>query len=1480
MHFQSFRRKKYVRQRLSPIDGGEQNQQLTPRPATTEAPGAPVHANAKAQLQEQPNGSPDSQNDIDEDDDDDEEIARLQRFHASLSSDDKVKRWIATYEDEKQQFASFAVFTEVKLDEIQDAYVTIMGRPNAVEVAACFASLVKMPGIVGCYKSLLEKLAVGIHSAIYCPAPQIESMLDQSEAATSLVSPPLASSQQPMAALVQGFFDQKTYFARASELEKQLFANRCISDARVLRSVTEDEVTRFFIQVPIQQLKTGLAQLAACAVSSSNGTKFDELFLFMKDTHAEQKRQLLQVRKSILEDEDDAYPFFIPLASSAQICRAIAHSAASFSTSGKEMILCSILEFLDVDSFKDIFKRFDAHGKALFLHHLSIMESSDHLQCIVEQLPNAGEMLFRFYLVSCGAQGDPTSLTKQVFFQKVLGAEMEYFFLCDLAAYINEEQFLLLSKEYEKNVLERKRRQRNRRRSAVSNGEGQEFGDDFEDEDEDDGGASGARQRSVKLSIENFQLMIWNFLHHHRLSSAQVLSIIAAVLLPSLEEKERALLIDYCLDHFPLDGRWSQVFRIVDEMEAECSTSLTVAGSMATRVSDGKNNGSSMDNVTANVHEIRIKLLKKLFAMLSREERESWLDKMNAKYPTEAMKKKIQSLKQEASKKAVVVTAPQPIPPSLDDPKAHIPQMKMELKMLWMECLLEAITNDKEYSARMAMLRQVLQPFLDGKIPSQGGAQTKASIATIEKNINQLLGQLTAADKAKLLLKLAPPQPRDEKPRVDRSSSPIPELREEPPTPTPQPALPTSNPEILAAFQTLLACKSEECVLQILRNALIVDENAPPQTEPNGKHSHTLSSEMKWKLSAVVAVAEPMEWQKYVKLGSVDVGCQTTLDLSEMAPTTLIESPTINTNSAQSRSSVLPNKMAPLTLSSLLGKAAGSTSPRKKENNKYQKINSAAVPRSIGGLVTSWRMNTDQLSQFAKKSLSVVLKIIADAYGEMLTAGRRKTNLPYAPMRGRELSLAQIVYQQFLHSYGLPGIADMHLLAFSCAIEMYRTQHLRVEYFVRYCFEEVPKSELANYIEFLECIVCDDVNVAGGNTKGGQQQQQQAPSKRLRGGFVPRIVVPDRENWTIGVDKAQEAAQLCFRAMRKNSVVAFCDRLVAIAAMGSTSSIVSPDASNSVTTNSLSSSTATQSASELVINVDHLLQLVSHEWRDEQLRRDNHLLDAFRAGDVNGDGQLTSAEFSQIVLSIDHARDLGDILLMYSETLRRTECDHINTEVFLQVAKEYELDRVVWNEDGDLRNIVNDISDLDKTWRNIRCFFLGTLEALSRDLISNHFLRVCEGAGCGCLKCILDGYIGFQRMRRDFVVAAQEQGQQQQGGLVARSPYAVSESLVWARYWHLMRQIYEAAAESDGILTPWEGSDYIRVDPAPSMQPRLVSSRRLALPNILFPDTNRISARMSVTHDPEVFDADAINAQFASLLDHMVYKKPDATDSS
>lgn len=649
-----------------------------------------------------------------------------------------------------------------------------------------------------------------------------------------------------------------------------------------------------------------------------------------------------------------------------------------------------------------------------------------------------------------------------------------------------------------------------------------------------------------------------------------------------------------------------------------------------------------------------------------------------------------------------------------------------------------------------------------------------------------------------------------------------------------------------------------------------------------------MSRRLKRRLTAVAAVAEPIEWHEYVKVGCLDVGCQTYFEIEQEAADTLsplgLEPPQrIISDRETSRASIPPIKttpVIPLTLNALLGKNVG-----KGKKERYQKINSVAVPRAISGLITSWRMNTDQLAQFAKKSLANVLKIIGDAYSEMLTATKRKAQQQrslYTTPRGsgRVLTLSQIVYQSFLHSYGLPSIADMHLLAFSCAVEVYRTQHLRVEFFARFCFEEGPKSELTNYLEFLECIVSDDLTgttmmsthrpvtptSSSGNTSNTRQ-----PTASKRSRFVPRLPVPDKESWVISLDRAQEIAQLCFRDMRKTAVAAFCENLGTIAAQGNSSAVLPPPISVGVIPETTSS--------DHVLNVDHLLQLVVAEWKLEQIRRERHLFDAFRAGDVNGDGQLTSAEFTQIVLSIDASRDMGDILLMYSDTLRRTECDQINPEIFLQVAREHELDRVVWQGDGDLFGVVNEVTDMEATWAHVRGFFVGTLEALARDLPSTHFLRVCEGAGCGCLKCLLDGYVGFQKMRREFALT---QHQQRHSGTLGRrkSSVGVSSQLVWARFWHLMRQLQDAAAESDGIVTPWEGVLYSREQPVLALALRSNSRRRDSLPNFLFPDTARITAKMSHVHDPEVFDAPTIHAQFAYLLNSVSTKVSECTPRS
>ncbi|KAI9985566.1 hypothetical protein PInf_004945 [Phytophthora infestans] len=972
-----------------------------------------------------------------------------------------------------------------------------------------------MPGIVGCYNTLLEKLSTGIQAAIYLPEASLSSDV---------------SSPDAMTALVQSFYSRTPYFERVRELEKSLLASRSIMDPNVLKAVTIDDVARIFQYAPFAHVQAGLAKVYA-----TNSAMLDQLI-----TALQYQQGLLVLRRRDGKDVDDPdYPVHVPLVTSAQICRAITHNAASFSSSGRDMILCAIVDLIEPNSFRDVYQHFDTHGQMCFLHHLSVVEGMDKLELVVDALPNAGESLFRFYLATCSGQmgdildGEGTTSglsSKDVFFSKLLSSDTEFFFISDLAAYLTEAQWHLLSKEFE-----------NGHKTQTQGQVSIKTEESVTTEDTND----SHLMLSASACSDRFQMIMMKYLRHQNLSSAQVLQLVANTFLSMLEKKEFSQLFDKCWAQFPLDSQWSKALAVVQDLGSESSSTLDV----------------NPDHIAA----IRLKMLKKIFMMLTREERATWMDRINIKYPTESYKRKIQDLKD-------ATTTALNTPPDLSDPSTHLARMKADLKIRWLEAILESMLNDNESSEWLAALKLALLPFADGKMPPPPTPpqEVKPTLASV----GELLDQLSAADRAALLAKLMPP-PIDKAPEnkvmVDRADSPVKEL-EQPSvhveTSTLQTTEVAASPELKKALTELLDRRSESQVLEILQHAL----------EDDHGHINTI----------------------------------------------------VDTN---------------------VGKG-------KKE--RYQKINSVAVPRAISGLITSWRMNTDQLAQFAKKSLANVLKIIGDAYSEMLTATKRKAQQQrslYTTPRGsgRVLTLSQIVYQSFLHSYGLPSIADMHLLAFSCAVEVYRTQHLRVEFFARFCFEEGPKSELTNYLEFLECIVSDDLTgttmmsthrpVTPTSSSGNiSNTRQPTASKRSR--FVPRLPVPDKESWVISLDRAQEIAQLCFRDMRKTAVAAFCENLGTIAAQGNSSAVLPPPISVGVIPETTSS--------DHVLNVDHLLQLVVAEWKLEQIRRERHLFDAFRAGDVNGDGQLTSAEFTQIVLSIDASRDMGDILLMYSDTLRRT----------------------------------------------------------------------------------------------------------------------------------------------------------------------------------------------------------------------------------
>jgi hypothetical protein len=671
----SFRRNKHARARLlMPLGAGDaepsspRSNRASPRKARVATPSStPLPINKQSLLarllpHDEDRCEPNNHHDQD---DQQGQIATLARVHALLASPDEIHRWLATYETEKHQFASFALFTEMKLDEIHDRYVMHAARPNAVEAAACCATLLKMPGLVACYHSLLEKLAIGLLSVVYLPVEQ-------------------DSDDQPcfddasMATLVRGFYARKPYFQRVQELEMQAREARSLTDPSVLLSLTVDEIQTMALQIPVRVLSEGIVRAYArhlphldYLLERVQETKL-QLQLEFYQLHGRRRRVAKQrstasglAREEDDEEEEDPdYPVTIPLTSSAQICRAIAQHAATFSASGKEMILCSMLEHIDVESFKDVFKRFDAHGKTCFLHHLSVLESSDHLQLILEALPNAGEMLFRFYHGICGS-GSGTGRSddpKHVFFHKVLSAEMEFFFLCDLAAYLTDEQWTLLSQEYDKHVQARKAR-RLRLRRRILDGEDQDDGDGADGEDEEEGEVVATASRKIGASgaagsLEQFQTMVANYLHRHKLTSADLWWLLQTALMPSLEEAEISACIDYCMDRLPQVGRWRKLLAIVEEMHSH---------------DDGT---SDNDGALELVRRVRVKMLKTLVAMLSNEDRVAWLEKTATKHGL-CLAAKPQP--PPARKEPVPVVAPviiqAPPPPkslNLEDPKPYI----------------------------------------------------------------------------------------------------------------------------------------------------------------------------------------------------------------------------------------------------------------------------------------------------------------------------------------------------------------------------------------------------------------------------------------------------------------------------------------------------------------------------------------------------------------------------------------------------------------------------------------------------------------------------------------------------------------------------------------------------------------------------------------------------------------------------------------
>nr|CCA21178.1 conserved hypothetical protein [Albugo laibachii Nc14] len=1303
-----------------------------------------------------------------------------------------MEEWIGVYDQEKHQFTSYALFIESKLDHIQQSLISVVGRPHALETAACCATLWKMPGLLSCYQSLLQKLAVIVQSAVYGP------------------STPIAMNPQRMTMqdLVRYFYQQPAYFDKVQTLKAQYETYRNLKDPLVVKNLPWRDLLTIVGSTPLDSLidaiisvlptsrysllinKLTQKRLANQKLEITRQKRPWKIFVSRPD-FADAESITKQPTKSstnpACEEKANDVEEIVPDAEElrsltcTQIARVISVSAHAFSASGREMLVQALIEGLETESFKDVFKLFEAHAKKLTLGHLELPDILEQLSIVVRQAPEVPEVLFQLYLAMYSidqkiVRGREAQI-KLLFFGRLLSSNMDSFFLSDLAQHLSKEHWAVLSREME--ALHPKKSSPTLKNVSL-------FSDRHEEKEEMTLEEKDHDTAVHEVSIDTFdqlQNLLQDFLAEKQVHSARLSQMIRLVLIPKLSnEKNIQSVLKGCWDRLTFDMKLQQFQELFATFANE---------SQFSKISN-------------------LQLLDTAFTTLNLIDKKKWLQE-----------------------KQVLGDEPQEI--SNDDDAHQLESLNLKMaestvqtKFKWTECALKHLVADEHFLAYEGKLLKIIRKIQSAKSPT-----AKMNITAATHAIEQLLLPFGNLDRQKISQRLA------EKMAHSTISFPL----------TPETSInPEEGKASIKAKEGKTSINLEEekkSVTKSLENYIesgSLPESLPIQTASSTKAvgGEVKSEEIRnlIKDDEKKAYAPSLEphcpRQTFSSMNTATIATQTTDSISIMqsyesisilqpSDSICVTQSLRNGKTTHKRASVndqtmfrrqTVNELQPETSSSGLSLRT-LLSPNANKKKRGQKINQHAVPRAISGLVTSWQMNVDQLAQFSKKTISAVLRSIAEAYGDFLTAERRKKmSVSESSTRIKKLTLAKVVYQSFLHSYGLPGIADIHLVALSIAVEHYRSTHLRVDFFAQFFFEEAKTKEFTLYLEFLEYLVCGETTKTMAAPSGPQASSQSASAPRQR---IQRIVIPDKEVWLVSIEKAQETAEYCFRAMRKQCVYHFCEKIAKLKSH----------------------------PTENGVNVDVLLQLVLQEWKDEQVRRNNYLRDAFHAGDVDGDGQLTSAEFSKIVLSIDRDRDIGDILLMYSDTLRQTESNSIDANTFLQVAREYDLDKVPWDEDVELHTICNSIEDLDATWilGGVRGFFLGTLDSLSSDLSPAHPLRLCEGAGCGCLKCIVDGYIGFQRMRIDARAS-----QDSSNGAI------VSDELVWKRFWHLMRQLHDATEE--GTHAPEECS-----------APRSNTSRRNAVPNFLFPNLKRVSGALGQAHDREVesFESEHIRTLFSHL---------------
>ncbi|RHY34851.1 hypothetical protein DYB32_001842 [Aphanomyces invadans] len=1251
-----------------------------------------------------------------------EAIARSQAY---LCADDEIEKWIQNYEAEKHRFTSYALFTEYKLDQLAN-FTANTGRPNVLETAACCAALFKIPGILGNYRSLLQKIVVGLGA---CESSFTDDI--GFHASTPRIN------ERSSVDIVRSFYHRKPFFVQLRELEHDHAISVHLGGARRSTALLDQDKRRVIELCSADLLEAGLLRFS------------DEV------------RQQIGMKLVASVANGGAH---LGKAHMSDVCRRLLKLAEALDMHSRALVVSSLLDDLDeenraLSAFQGlgyglrpvyaIMIDLDSSrpdGEARVLQMILNRDEKDRfaIRDTVDRVHECIPCLVHLYAMSCDAH-------RTGFLAAMLGNKYEYGFICDLAKVIRTEQLEQLA-DFVNGATHAKL-------EAQWTGLDRALTPDhlhalLTSPDSFPKPYTPSEQRrlfdDVCSLLRNWSSVAIDFCEHllekcRSLHPAQR-KILLATLLHDDFGTSKAALADLLLRLSPTEKQQLQtvlhdttfVMAHFNEQVAHMSTDTrskvlyAVMESMRASVPDDD------ARYTDPVDRV-MSVCRELFGITLHTDPRGCAAPTSNHDPmtTETAAHTLDVLHQldDATRNTII----QSLVHTMDVPttaattsNGSSPYLSEERRTTMIAAIDRVLTVNGEGLIEEAKVSPTAVPSRQLSVEEQivSGMTEQDTSSLLE---HAMMTGKTPKGFAKVIHKVVSTlEATGRRHTVDRVLTKIMEKAQEL-------GDEDMTDEERAAFSTASTQDKLSSIHQVAqRHARGM--NDPNSTRSDDEDDDDLSDDERNK-------------DAVVKAGMANVACQTDVNFA-------VESNEVSNSALQTRKQ-------PVTLTSLTKRAKG---------KKVIKVDSANVPHALASLVTSWKINVDQLAMCCKKPLGTILRTIADTYAEKIVRMKKAGSLHSASgvvaTKGAD-SLAQIAYQSLLHSYGLPSIADMHLIGLGCALDMYRNQHRRVDLFCQFLYNEVPGSWLGMFLQCIEVIldesILDNAGDQGYVVPGINGQTNHArvgsiippttlPSSSsasaLKKARPTRLNIPDKDEWLMPLDRALEVVQYCFRSMRRVHVAAFCDKITQGGCTATSSS--SPDAVDNT-----------------IVNVDVLLAWVVGEWNEEQLRRDKHLRDAFRAGDNNGDGQLSYEEFRRIVLSIDKSRDDSDVLQLFSDTLRRTGSDTIAPDDFLVVAKEYGLAEMAWDADGDLNSISNGLHEMNSMWPTVRPFFVGTLEALGRDLPPTHFLRTCQAAGCGCLKCLVDGYAGFQAMRGN-----------------ATEEAAVA---IWKRFWHLMAQVVECS---------------------------------------------------------------------------------------